>query len=203
MKTWDAFQRLNVIKRFTGRSTTNHDDVAGHTLRVIMIANRLAEEFPHSGLDKSLIMEMAMVHDIEESLFGDVPSRFKHYLKDYKESAKTAIESEELLPYHLKIAYNMLQTKCLEADVVKMADNLDGFIFVTKERSRGNREIDSWYNKLFLYFESNRSNIQMYYPYVDKVLGELTNEWSNSRISGNDLPNQDLEWGAVRYSDSY
>jgi len=196
MKTWTFSQRLSEIKRFTGLPTASTDSVAGHSFRVALIASRLWEEFPHPGVDGALVMTMALVHDFEESMFGDIPTNFKKYLKpQYDKAARDAINDEGLLSKFQREAFNMKKSNVIEAEIVEFADKLDAILFLERENERGNNDCDKWKSELYGFFYDHCGKIEAYYPYIERVLGELNGTWKRN-LSKQKLPHEDMEGGA-------
>ena len=111
-RTWNQF--LNPLAQ----------NLTEHTLRVVWIALVIAK---HEGMaDTNKVMKMALIHDISESRSVDVNYVSRQYADRHEDKAiqdtmvGTAL-TEEFLP----IWEEYEKKDCLEAKIVKDADNLD------------------------------------------------------------------------------
>jgi 5'-deoxynucleotidase YfbR-like HD superfamily hydrolase len=109
-----------------------------HTLRVIWIALILAK---HEGVsDTGKVVKMAICHDISESRSVDVNYISRQYADRHEDKAiadtlvGTAIQ-EEFLP----IWEEYERKDCLEAQIVKDADNLDVDLELKELEAMGNK----------------------------------------------------------------
>jgi|SRR5579859_1519681 len=125
-RTWNQF--LN----------PNCQNLTEHTLRVIWIALILAK---HEGVtDTGKVIKMALVHDISESRSVDVNYVSRQYADRHEDKAiadtlgGTAL-NEEFLP----IWEEYERKGCLEAQVVKDADNLDVDLELKELEAMGNK----------------------------------------------------------------
>lgn len=123
-------------KRF---SNADFQNLAEHHLRVTWIALIIAKHEGATNTDK--IMKMAMVHDIPESRTGDVDFLSRQYvtrneamgLEDMLE--KTAIAEEFTALWH-----EYEKRECIEAKIVKDADNLDIDFELQEQTFRGQEQ---------------------------------------------------------------
>ena len=108
------------------------DSVAAHSFTTSLLAYFLAKQLQKEGLkiDPDKVLKMGLVHDIGETIVGDVGTFVKGMaggvFKDIEEVGVKALvdgldSQEEILD--LVEEYN--NRKTLEARVVKVADNLD------------------------------------------------------------------------------
>lgn len=124
-------------RRFLGADFQN---LAEHHLRVMWIALIIAKHEGVQNTDK--IMKMALVHDIPESRAGDVDYLSRQYvvrnealgLEDML--AETAIQEEFISLWH-----EYEKRECIEAKIVKDADNLDVDFELEEEKVRGHARI--------------------------------------------------------------
>ena len=82
--------KLKELKR-TGwvlRKVPNPESVADHTFRVLIMALLLADKL---NLDKNKCVQMALIHDISESITGDITPRDKISKEEKHKLEKKAI----------------------------------------------------------------------------------------------------------------
>ena len=108
-------------KRFLG---PNFSSISEHIYRVMWIALILAKMEKAKNTEK--IMKMALVHDITESRTGEMDYLSRNYAERKEEEAigdmlaETSLEKE-----FLEIWEEYDRRECLEAKIVKDADDLD------------------------------------------------------------------------------
>jgi putative hydrolase of HD superfamily len=108
-------------QRFLGVDFAN---VTEHHYHVMWIALTIAAREGVTNTDK--ILKMALVHDIAESRTGDVDYISRQYMDRHEDEAmhdileKTSLEKE-----FLDLIAEYEKRECIEAKIVKDADNLD------------------------------------------------------------------------------
>lgn len=108
-------------RRFFLLSSAN---VAEHTLRVIWIALALAKK--EGVKDEEKVMKMALVHDITESRTGDTDYISRQYVEQNdKLAAEDMLAGTILEEDFLNVWKEYEKRECIEAKIVKDADNLD------------------------------------------------------------------------------
>lgn len=120
-------------KRFLNADFQN---LAEHHMRVMWIALIIAR---HEGVENTdKIMKMALVHDIPESRTGDVDYLSRQYVERNEALgvedmlSGTAISDEFTLLWH-----EYEKRECIEAKIVKDADNLDVDFELREQQARG------------------------------------------------------------------
>lgn len=108
------------------------DSVAAHSFSTALLAYFLASRLKKEGLnlDPDKVLKMGLVHDIGETIVGDVGTfvkgMAKGVFKDIEEEGVKALvdglDSEEEI---LELVSEYNNRKSIEARVVKVADNLD------------------------------------------------------------------------------
>lgn len=140
------------------------ESVAAHICRSIFASSILAEQFPLPGVDSLLVHHISIVYNMLEAP----------------------------ITHHLRVAWNLKDSNLIEAEIVQYANNLDTFLLLHERRFGGNTAIITKYNELYSFFQQNRDKITLYYPYMDRILGGVVNDW-NSEFLGQDLQNSSLE----------
>ena len=87
--------KLKVEKRrgWVDRGVVNGESVAEHSLRLAVMALVFAKRM---GLDENRAVKMAVVHDLPESICGDVATRIKEELQEMPNAEKKAREEKAL-----------------------------------------------------------------------------------------------------------
>lgn len=154
--------RASDIKRYSGVDSIREEDILQHTTRVMIISYMLASKLREFGeeIDTGKLLEKGLLHDIDESLTGDIPRPVKYYTSEVlsglrlmaSESAKRLVNNafdldeksstdhiikvideckEEKEGYLIKIA-DLLTVACKAYEEVVMLGNLK-FLKVTNE----------------------------------------------------------------------
>ena len=155
MKTKYFFRLLNVA-RFAGKKLDNPYSVGEHSYRVAVISMMMADQYnkeqeakgSKDRIDTLECLRKALLHDVEESITGDVPSPVKKYgnLREELRSASEEIMKETILPdtpYPEMYLKMWVEDKDNETgEVIKVADKLEGLLVSYYEVKRGNRYLD-------------------------------------------------------------
>lgn len=144
-KIFEFFHKVGNLKstyRFSQSKTLNNkESVADHSWRLVLMAFVIADEFK-LNINVERALKIAVIHDIIESLTGDIDSRLVYTNKITKEKKKQdeliAIEKlRKLLPkhqgeklYNLWIEYETLSTK--ESKFIKALDKIETLTYITE-----------------------------------------------------------------------
>jgi 5'-deoxynucleotidase len=144
--------RLRLIQRWVLMRSAVPENVAEHSFQVALLTHALctiAHEVFHKDVDTGRAVVLALFHDAEEVMTGDIPSPVKHHNPGMLRSVREIelLASKELLgmvPEELVQAYKPLLTGA-ERDPelmrwVKAADALDAYLKCAIEYAAGNRE---------------------------------------------------------------
>ena len=144
-------QALDRIPRtgFVARGVNSAESISEHTFHVTFLASMLSGEIP--GLDRLKAIEMALVHDIAEVRFGDLPLTASHYLPPGTKNQAETRAGEELLaplPQALRRAFaEYMEGNSLEARFVKACDKLQLMVKVSVYEKWGTGDLtDFWDN---------------------------------------------------------
>ncbi|TVR95550.1 MAG: 5'-deoxynucleotidase [Trueperaceae bacterium] len=146
--------RMKFIQRWGLMRNTRTENIQEHSLQVAMVAHALAvmsnARFGAS-VDPERTALLAVFHDAEEVITGDLPTPIKYFNPRVKE-AIDSIESvakqrlTDMLPDDLRSAYEPL---LFERDgdaahwrLVKLADKLCAYLKCLEEAKAGNREFE-------------------------------------------------------------
>lgn len=127
--------RLSVITRWVVVNTIKKQSVAEHCFNVERIARRIAMQWFGIQDAKTLdtISQIALHHDDDEAVTGDIPSPAKNVL------------SEAYLDAHRDLWYNAPSP---EREIVKLADKMEAYIFLSMETALGNSYIQDYRNEI-------------------------------------------------------
>ncbi|HBI34382.1 MAG TPA: hypothetical protein DEA43_01470 [Candidatus Moranbacteria bacterium] len=117
-------------RRFFQSETSN---VAEHTLRVIWVALALAKK--EKVVNEEKVLKMALVHDITESRTGEVDYISRQYADLKEELAINDMLNDTVLEEDfLEVWKEYEKRECIEAKIVKDADNLDVNLELMEQR---------------------------------------------------------------------
>jgi len=96
----DTLMEVQVLDRvhrsgYALRGVPEPESVSEHSLHLAFLVWALAAEEP--GLDRARAMELALVHDLAEARFGDLPRSAAHYLPPGAKAAAEKAATEEIL----------------------------------------------------------------------------------------------------------
>jgi len=144
--------RLRLIQRWVLMRSAVPENVAEHSFQVALLTHALctiSRELFGSNVDTGQAVILALFHDAEEVMTGDIPSPVKHHNPGMLRSVREieSLAANELLgmvPDALITAYRPLIT-ATERDPelmrwVKAADALDAYLKCEIEYAAGNRE---------------------------------------------------------------
>jgi len=165
---------LSIISRFNFKSKLHQESVASHsfytTLYASMISDILISYYP---IKTELVLKMALVHDAEEVVLGDVLATTKIAIKEtYNKLAESVVD--DILFDYAQYWKNYNNTDCLECIVVKFADKISGISFCKSEIELGNKlflSILKEYRVVIIKFNSYRYPNQEVY----NIFSELIN----------------------------
>lgn len=120
-------KRLSIVPRWTIVTTIQKQTVADHCFRVARLVERMATEFGLSATIRQTAVELALHHDDDEHVTGDIPSIAKKYLD------KDALHRDFPSRTHLDAVVR---------DVIKVADKVEAIIFLRTEKALGNQTVD-------------------------------------------------------------
>lgn len=135
-----------IIPRWSVVWTLNRDVVSSHSFFVALYSYQIAEIIGWRG-DRARLMFVALAHDLDETISGDVVSPAKRAMWDSeKASAYLDRKMQERMPAVVKVL-SSFETKTWESldvkRIVAAADRLDALLFLTVEQRMGNRHVFS------------------------------------------------------------
>lgn len=113
-----------------------------HTMRVVFTALILAKMEKRG--DEEIIMKMAIVHDLAESITGDLTPVQKKYVEIDEERAVEDMFRGTSLEEYIELIARYQKRECIESQMVKDADNLDIDIEMREMADRGHLLPAQW-----------------------------------------------------------
>lgn len=176
-------RNLGKIVRFSTLLRLKDENVAEHCFHTTLYAMMLADmeiEFGNK-VDVEKVMRMALLHDIEEAMTGDILHSFKYSDKELLNSIKKMghkfyVEMLHDLPKNLSKKYSKVWNdfdSTIESRIVEAADKLEALIYAMEELSSGNKAFKRVKNTLISFLE--KINIKS----VKTILSQLKkSEWN-------------------------
>jgi 5'-deoxynucleotidase len=143
--------RLRLIQRWVLMRSAVPENVAEHSFQVALLTHALctiANAVFDKHVDTGQAVILALFHDAEEVMTGDIPSPVKHHnpgmLRSVREiESLAANELLSMVPQQLVAAYRPLIGGAGDPELmrwVKAADALDAYLKCAIEFAAGNRE---------------------------------------------------------------
>ncbi|HZK28040.1 MAG TPA: 5'-deoxynucleotidase [Thermoclostridium sp.] len=143
--------RMKHITRWGLMRNTSTENIQEHSLQVAMIAHSLAiisNTYFGSNINAERVAVLAIYHDSNEAIIGDLPTPIKYYnpdiemaYKDLEDISKNKLLS--MLPPNMVPEYrNILfyDESSYEGRLVKAADRISAYIKCLEEEKAGNEE---------------------------------------------------------------
>lgn len=128
-------------RRFHATNTAN---LADHHFRVAWIALIIAAR-EDKKVDTGKLVKMALVHDIAESRTGDVDYLARQYVDRHEDTAIADMLADTSVGKEFLALWEEYEKReCLEAKIVKDADNLDVDMELIEQGVRGNQLHQTW-----------------------------------------------------------
>lgn len=133
----------NVQRGWRQHLGTDCANVHDHTIRVIWLA-LIISRMEGAG-DENKILRMALVHDISETRISDLSYVQKVYLKPDDESAvRDSLADTILSDFFTGDFLEYERRNCIEAKIVKDADNLEVDFELKELEERGSKLPEKW-----------------------------------------------------------
>lgn len=179
-----VFKMSNVL-RFAGNNLDADYTIGEHSYRVACLAMAICDEYNKTAKrkkDKINVEETlrkALLHDMEETETGDLPSPIKKIgnLKEELRKAgkllmKNILKGSPLEDYYLKMWEEDKDNE--SGEVIKVADKLEGLLASYYEFKRGNHFLKSSLLSHLDWFKSEEGKILMKkYTYGKKVYDDM------------------------------
>lgn len=172
---------ISHVVRFNGQPQQFRESLAEHSFYVayfVMIIGEFLKKHKEN-IDETKILKMSLIHDMEETISGDILSPFKHYNDEILQAiGKVNQETIKVvfgdLPDDINNKMIGLWTeeseqKTIEAQIVKVADKLSLISKCYEEAKMGNKNFEIIYNREI------RKLKKLDYPWWLKIKKEIFN----------------------------
>lgn len=133
--TLHDIQAMSHVKRWHSSSTRRPQNLAEHSFNVAMLGLKLGSLL-HHGIedeDRLQLLELALVHDISETQFGDVPSPTKWHLRDAHGLNYDAVMDQAFWVQRGAEHAPSAEAVPLVRDLIHIADVLEAALFILAE----------------------------------------------------------------------
>lgn len=151
LETLLEIQILDRVARsgYSLRGVPEPESVSEHSFHLTFLAWVLAAEEPQ--LDRTRVMELALLHDVAEARFGDLPRSAAHYLPSGAKAIAETAAAEEILaplgPRAAELYAEYAARESSEAKFVAACDKLQLLVKTSTYESWGCRGLDElWAN---------------------------------------------------------
>lgn len=122
----------------------NVGDLADHHFRVLWLSLMIAAR-EDVKVDTEKMMKMALVHDIAESRTGDVDYLARQYvMRNEQQGLEDMLSGTALYDEFIALYEEYEKRECIEAKIVKDADNLDVDMELREQASQGHQLPELW-----------------------------------------------------------
>lgn len=143
--------RMRHIYRWSLMRNVASENIQEHSLQAAMIAHALAiirNKYYNGSADPEKVALLAIFHDANETITGDLPTPIKYYNPEISRAYKSieAVSKEKLLsllPEDLKEEYRKVlfyDDESEEGKIIKAADRICAYIKCIEELKAGNGE---------------------------------------------------------------
>jgi putative hydrolase of HD superfamily len=145
-------RKLDEIVRFSAQTRIKDESVSAHSFHVALYAMILAdleEKIFSNKVNQEKILKIALLHDLEECLTGDVIHSFKYENKSLNQKIQEIGQKffenlmknlpKEIAKDYLNFWRKSREKKGFEEKIVEAADKLEGLIYSLNELSLGNK----------------------------------------------------------------
>lgn len=176
----EQHRTLSYIHRFSGSPRMFQESVAEHIYYVIFITMILTDHLKDKGvdIDIELALRIAIFHDLEETMSGDILSflkqgDFKKILDDLNRKNMEFLKNEfsgVLSEEYFDVWKNGERKDSLEARVVYLADSICLLVYSIRESYCGNQFFSG---NLHLFVSLLKKKFLGTIPHIDEIIFEL------------------------------
>lgn len=127
----NPMMRASDIKRYSGTHIELEEDILQHTAQISLLAYMVGLKLMELGepLDIGLVLEKALLHDIDETLTGDIPRPVKYYNKTVLRNMKKMASESVMLLCEGLLELNDPATKARISDSIENSKKgIEGFL---------------------------------------------------------------------------
>jgi len=181
--------RLSCILRFNNTPRIASENVAEHSYYVAFLSMLMGDYLESTGVkvDRLRLIQMALLHDIEEAISGDILAPIKQGMfrkvLDKENTKNIALLTGGLGDgeKYSALWHEVVDEKTLESKIIKLVDRMSCIIYCIREIHLGNKYFSA-------ILESEAKNILKYaskIPNATRFIAEAVN-YTLSYISGDE-----------------
>jgi len=175
-------RRLSHIRRFSSFPVIRTENVAEHTHYVLFYSMLIAHEIESLGdaIDWRLLTTSVSIHDLDESLSGDVIRHVKRFSpvlhREWKKMSKEMVQilSDDLGIQFVKYWESDKDLNCVEGQIIALSDFLAVLSYTMEEYYTGNQYmglvVQKVLNNLVQFFKLAGDEGFMIHPVINRVL---------------------------------
>lgn len=166
------------VQRFAGKKLDCPYSIGEHSYRVaclsMLIIDQYNKENPEDKIDMEIALRKSLLHDLEETITGDIPSPVKQYgnlREELRLASESMMENTILKNAPEKKLYKKLWVEDKEneaGDVIKVADKLEGLLVCFYETKRGNKYLEKAFVSHLEWFEEEGRTLLKKFSYAKK-----------------------------------
>lgn len=168
MKMYKQVCKLSNVKRFAALKLDREYSGADHSYRVAMLGMLIVDEYnsqnPKKPINCEEVLRKALLHDLEESITGDIPTPVKQEqgMRDMLRIVSEKIMNEQILDDELPMKKLYLKLWKEDKDnetgeVITIADKLEALLSAAYELKRGNKDLQKAFNNIRTWFNSEEA----------------------------------------------
>jgi 5'-deoxynucleotidase YfbR-like HD superfamily hydrolase len=177
--------KLSNVKRFCGLKLHREYSGADHSFRVAMLGMLIADEYNskftnQEKINVELVLRAACLHDLEESICGDISTPVKSYpgfREIYQKMAADVMENQILsdVPANKELYLKIWKEDKAgpSGEVITVADRLEALLTCAYELKCGNQDVQKAFNNIRTWFElDSTKELLKKFPIAQKLLAE-------------------------------
>lgn len=183
MKIYKHCCKLSNVKRFSALKLVREYSGADHSYRVAMLGMFITDEYnslPSTTKKISCeeVLRKALLHDLEESVTGDIPTPVKQYpgFRDLIRKASNEIMDEQIVDKNLpnRAEYLRLWNEDKEGEtgsIITIADKLEALLSSAFELKIGNKDLQKAFNNIRTWFDTDEAkSLLQKFPVTQELL---------------------------------
>lgn len=179
MKILEFIKDMAKVSRWSQAHCHKNESTLEHTGAVVLIALKIATDFPEACLEKVLVR--AAVHDMEETITGDIMTPVKYAnstitkaIKEFEDTSAKQV-SQIFGEWSYK-AWRDAKDDTLEGDIIKIADKAAVVYKFRHELALGNKGFEQYEENIWngLYHIKCTTNHKQLIPYIHAFMDCLT-----------------------------
>lgn len=159
---------MDKVIRFSAKGRIKDQTVAEHLFHASLYAMIMADLEKQMGnrVDVERLLRATLIHDLEESLTGDIIFDFKHsdekVAQDIKELGKKFFTDmvghlpEDISKQYTELWINAKDEKTIEGNILHAADRFEALAYALEEKEIGNKNFDTIIENLTKDLKSNK-----------------------------------------------